>query len=252
MSDPQNEQGARSEAERPRPAYGEYAPEGWSWQPEEQPETAASPQSNAPVSASVQGVPHNLGVGGSASDAGASQTSTPPAQSSRGDAGDPPPYRAGQPHQNPAPQPAAAPRPRRRTGDIAITIVLLIIGAFGALYSAMVLFSMPPTLALVAEALEVSDFSVPGWVNTFATVSALGMFALYAVTLVFSIQRMRAGKLTFWVPLAAGVLATILTFVLTMIVMTNMPELMQAAQDPDAVQKLMDYMSTVDTSTVQP
>jgi hypothetical protein len=37
----------------------------------------------------------------------------------------------------------------------------------------------------------------------------------------------------------------ILTFVLTLIAMMSVPELMQAADDPSAMQKLLDYMNSM-------
>lgn len=123
--------------------------------------------------------------------------------------------------------------------------MLLILGAFGALYSAMVLFSLPPSLAMVADAFGLSDFTPPAWLSTYSTISALSMFAIYAVVLIFSIRRMRAGKLTFWVPLVTGVVALIFSFILATIAMVSMPELMQAASDPDAMQKMLDYMNSV-------
>ncbi|QZY51473.1 DUF6264 family protein [Leucobacter tenebrionis] len=236
MADPRDE--------RPAPAFGEYAPEGWEWKPEGSEPTAA-----APDEAARPGVPHNLGV---APAPDAQQQAAPARKApSRNEAGDPAPYRADQPapsrNQPQQPRfagPQDAQRPRR-TGDLVITIALLAIGAFGALYTALVLFSLPSTLSLVGDALGLADFSVPAWINTFSTVSALAMFALYAVVLIFSIQRMRAGKLAFWVPLSAGALALILTFVLTAVAMMNVPDLTQAANDPDAMQKLLDYMNSM-------
>ncbi|WP_336651964.1 MULTISPECIES: DUF6264 family protein [unclassified Leucobacter] len=249
--------------ERPTPAYGEYAPEGWRWKPE----GAEAAQAEAPDQGTVSGVPHNLGVAPQAPQPAPAPQSAPashPAPSQHAqperpaapaseraqqpNAGDPPPYRADDaPAARGTQQPRFAPGPQtkpRRTGDIAFTIALLALGAFGALYSALVLFSLPPTVALVGDALEIADFAAPSWLGTFSTVSALSMFALYAVALVFSIQRMRGGKLAFWVPLSAGVLAMILTFVLTLIAMTSVPELMQAAEDPASMQKLLDYLNS--------
>lgn len=243
MADPRDD--------RPTPAYGEYAPEGWSWKPE----GTEAAQAEAPDQGSLAGVPHNLGVAPQAPQApqaprAARPEAPAPERGPQHGAGDPPPYRADEPPAaRPVQQPrfAQGPTPQakpRRAGDMAFTIALLALGAFGALYSALVLFSLPPTISLVGDALEIADFSAPAWLGTFSTVSALAMFALYAVALVFSIQRMRGGKLAFWVPLSAGVLAVILTFVLTLIAMLSVPELMQAAEDPASMQKLLDYLNS--------
>lgn len=270
MADPRDD--------RPQPQYGEYAPEGWQWNPEDEPgETAQGGQAPAPAPDPLLGVPHNLGVPGAQgsqrtalatpqrpsaparpvaperpsapTDDNASAPAAPAAPERR--VGDPPPYRADEPYRaatqrGTAQAPAsAAVTQRRRSGDIAVTVALLVLGAIGALWSAATLFPLPSTLVAVADALDIADFTVASWVSTFSTVSALSMFALYAIVLVFSIQRMRAGKLTFWAPLTAGVIAVVLTFILTAIGMASSPELIEAMQDPDAAQKLIDYMTTM-------
>lgn len=220
--------------ERRQPAYGELAPEGWEWKPAAAEET---PRGGSPV----PGVPHNLGTQGGEAPA--------PAAPQRQD-GDPEPYRATQPPQlPPAPSPAqgfpGGPR-RRNPADLAITIVLLVVGAFGALVLAQSMMGLAPSLALVADALELSDFAVPSWVPTAGLVTGLGMFALYAVALIWSIQRMRAKKIAFWVPLAAGVLAVIALFVVTTAVTMSMPELLERMSDPDATQRLLDSLTQME------
>ena len=248
-------------AARPRPAFGEYAPEGWEWKPEgaDAPATGGAP-SAAPAapaaqaaSARVTGVPHNLGAGsgrGSATPSGAPSaqqpTSGPAAGSGSARSGDPAPYRAtSAPVAPPQPSPAApGSGPKPRTGDRIVTVVLLVIGALGALITAQSMLALNSSFTLMADAVGIDGFTAPSWLGTLGTVSALAFIAIYAVTLIFSIQRMRARKLTFWVPLTAGAIVFIAMFVITTVAITSMPELMSQLADPDATQRMLDYLST--------
>lgn len=261
---------------RPQPQYGELAPEGWSWspdgetgtggepgtgtgrdaQPPASPPAAGSSGTGAPPSAGrLPGVPHNLGV------TGARQAPTPPGagEERRGStAGDPEPYRAAPPQQpygqqfqaqqQPQPQqaPSGAPgqqaRPAPRAGDRVVTIALLVLGAFGALYFAASLQQMPGSLSLLGAAFGLEGLVVPGAIQTLGTVGALVVLALYAVNVIYSIQRMRAGRLAFWVPLVTAAVAFIVAIVCVSIGLNQVPELMAHLSDPDATAKLFEYL----------
>lgn len=240
---------------RPRPAYGEYAPEGWEWTPPgETPAPSASSPSpsasaqrsggNAPSGASsappslgsgrLPGVPHNLGARGSTSP-GAAEVSRPASEPD--DAKNSQHYRAA-PGQQGAPRAAGG----GRLGDRIITIVLLVVGALGALNSAASLYSMPETLQRFGEILGLEGLVVPAEVGTLGLVGALVIFAIYALNLVYSLQRLRAKKLTFWVPLVAAVLSVLVSTAVSFTAFTLVPELLQAASDPSALQTLMDAL----------
>lgn len=182
-------------------------------------------------------MPHNLGVPGAAqapqaphthAAAGAAREATPAEEH----------YRA---------IPPAAEQPQttggHRLGDRIITIVLLVLGAFGALNSAASLYSMSDEFKRWGQLLELEDFSVPATLTTVGTVGALVVFALYALNLVYSLQRMRTGKLTFWVPLVTAVIAGIVTFAFLMFGVYQVPELLQRLAEPDAMQTILDSLS---------
>jgi hypothetical protein len=80
------------------------------------------------------------------------------------------------------------------------------------------------------------------------TVGAIIVLSIYALVLIFSIRRLRARKLTFWAPLAAGVLAWMIFFVLFAVALSQSAELwqalMQVASDPEKAQQLLDQLST--------
>ncbi|GAA2185498.1 hypothetical protein GCM10009786_02160 [Leucobacter alluvii] len=249
MSLPRDEAPQARPADRPRPAYGELAPEGWEWKPETSDDARpneASPTRN-PAGTPVTGVPHNLGARGDGAGAVAPVPPAPPASGTR----DPEPYRAPAPQSagDPAPQQQApmysggAPQQKPRTADRVITIILLVLGMFGSLNFAASMMGLPASFSLMASAFELEDFTVPSWIGTVGTVTAIAIFAIFAVSLIFSIQRMRARKLAFWVPLTAGAIVVIGTIIVSTVVLVNVPELMTAASDPNAMQKLLDSLA---------
>lgn len=276
---------------RPRPAYGEYAPEGWSWTPPEEqgsavpatPATApaappsvtppvvpvsgqAGPQAEAEVPTRLPGVPHNLGApsGGRGAAptahgvAAPAPTSAPPAQHVPGQHAPgqqtPAQQHAPAPHgahahqpapaQAPLPQQPPQPQAKPRTADRLITIFLLVIGAYGALSMAFELYRFPLSQRTTAEMLGISDYTPPAWLEPVGIVCAIVVLALYAVNLILSVRRMRANKLTFFVPLIAGVVAFLLFLVIAIAAVAASPEFLQASQDPAAISKLLENMRT--------
>lgn len=246
MSDPQQPEPQQPEPQnpRPKPQYGEYAPEGWEWKPNDAaPAAAAAPTGED--AARVAGVPHNLGAG---TDAGSRGPARAQAGSPRTSTGDPAPYRAAPP-QTPAqsvspasPQGPAPSAQKSRVGDRVVTILLLAVGAFGALSTAQSMMGLAPSFVMIADALGIDDFTVPDWVGILGTVSAIVIFAIYAVVLIFSIRRMRAHKLTFWVPLSAGAAVVIAVTLATTLVLVSMPDLVGPLMDPSATQQLLEYL----------
>lgn len=239
---------------RPAPRYGELAPEGWTWTPPgvadgastgdgkapdratapASPVSAAAPAAPAPApSGQVPGVPHNLGVG--ADPAPRPASAARPETSERPDA-----YRASEPPQ------AGKPSPRGGLlADRIITIALLALGAYGALNLALSLQQLPQSMRLTASLLGMESLDVPEAVGIAGTVGAIVVLAIYAVNLIFSIQRMRARKLAFWVPLAAFGLALIVLFVCSTVAVVQLPELMQQMSDPDALSKILDQAGSL-------
>lgn len=98
---------------------------------------------------------------------------------------------------------------------------------------------------MMATALEVDGFSMPSSLQTISSVGALAVLAVYALNVIFSIQRLRRKKLTFWVPLTAAAIAGVLLLIFTSIGISQSPELMQALSQPDAPTRMLEYMSTL-------
>jgi NADH:ubiquinone oxidoreductase subunit 6 (subunit J) len=239
--------------------------------------TTGAPAPQPVSSGQLPGVPHNLGVSGGVGAATTVTPTVPPAQSPQAhptapqspnqpssSAGQQPvphgePYRATQapgaeanPTGSSAPHYAAAPAPAaqsaqagtapKRGADRIISILLLALGAIGALNLGLSSMQMPSQMALGAEMFGLSDFVVPSSVSTIGTVGAIIILSLFAVTLIYSIQRLRARKLTFWVPLTAGVISFIVMLALTLIAFSQAPELLQAMAQPEATQQMFAYI----------
>lgn len=240
-------------------------------------ERAPAADQQAGPSGRLPGVPHNLGVRreGSSAPAGPSTSAAPPAATA------PPaqhgePYRAAAPadqaqqtqhapqgQQAPvgapptatpqnavpgAPYPATGQTARRpNAADRIITIVLLAVGAYFALSMAFSLSQFPTEFGRVAGDLGLTDFVSPPQVQTIGTIGAILVLAIYALVLIFSIRRLRAGKITFWAPLAAGVLSWVIFFVLFAVGLNQSPELwqelMRIASDPAEAQRLLEKLS---------
>lgn len=176
--------------ERPRPQYGEYAPEGWTWTP------PAGEHTSDP----------------------APQMATPPA----------PPSAA-------TTLAAASARDARpdRPVDRIITIMLLVIGVFGAWSAIGSLQSLP---ALLPEALRQTsevlgtggaafDYTPGPEVPGLILAGQIIQVALWMLTALWSIVRMRARRPAFWVPLVGGALSFVAMYAIILAIILNDPAL---------------------------
>lgn len=118
------------------------------------------------------------------------------------------------------------PKASGSTADRVVTILLLVLGAIGALQLAFGLLALGTQLEMIAVTLGGEEITLPGSITVLQTVGAITMLSLYAVSLIWSVQRLRAQKIAFWVPLSAGVLAVILLFVFAIISIALVPELL--------------------------
>jgi hypothetical protein len=109
-----------------------------------------------------------------------------------------------------------------------------VLGAFGAWNSAMSLQQLPAAIQTVYAQQGVGTYTPQEWLPTLALVGTVSMLALYAGVLGWSIARLRAGKLAFWVPVVGGVVALALTIVLTGIVFFTDPTFLSFVQEQAA------------------
>ncbi|MDQ0576006.1 DUF6264 family protein [Agromyces albus] len=175
---------APSRDERPRPQYGEYAPEGWSWQP------PADERTSDP----------------------APQMATPP------------------------PLPVAASVDRRdRPADRIVTILLLVVGVLGAWSAIGSLQSLPTVLPeALRQASEMLgtggaafDYTPAPEVAGLILTGQIIQFVLLAFVVWWSIARLRARRLAFWVPLVGGVLSFIALYAIMFAIIMSDPALVE-------------------------
>lgn len=185
-----DETGSRSAAdpapprdERPRPRYGEYAPEGWTWQPpDDEPAATDAPPSPARTASPAQ----------------------PEASV----------------HGSPAERAERKPAP---AWDRIITIALLVLGAFGAWDSARSMQQLGQQIQTTYDLMGIGDFTPPEWLPTLSVVGIVLQLSLYAAVLGLTILRMRARRIAFWIPLTGGAVSVVITVVFMAIVVFSDP-----------------------------
>jgi hypothetical protein len=114
---------------------------------------------------------------------------------------------------------------RRKTWDLVLTVVLLVLGAFGALLGVVygAIFTDPDLLDQALKMQGYGGFSGdPGAAPAVLIVSHI---VLYLLALGGSIPLLLTKRVAFWVPLAAGVLAAIIFWATLMGVLLSDPAL---------------------------
>jgi hypothetical protein len=114
---------------------------------------------------------------------------------------------------------------RRRTWDLVLTVILLVVGLFGmgiGLFYAWA-FSDP---ALLDQALGQGGLGgFDGTVGAGPTIIVVSHVALYLVALGVSILLLVKNKIAFWVPLSAGVIAAIVFWAVLISIVVSDPDL---------------------------
>ncbi|WP_210506872.1 DUF6264 family protein [Naasia sp. SYSU D00057] len=120
--------------------------------------------------------------------------------------------------------PAAAGR-RGPTWDRVLTIGLLVLGVLNVLSSIPQFLRLPETLDEAYALQGFGDFTA----DSLASAVGVGINVVNVLLLLgavaLSVARLRAGRIAFWVPVVAGVLAVIATIVLLAVAMLSDPTL---------------------------
>ncbi|OIH98197.1 DUF6264 family protein [Curtobacterium sp. MCBA15_001] len=173
---------------RPAPQYGEYAPAGWV----------------------------NPVLADQARAAQEHAAATPPAAR-------PAQVRTGRPAPTRPGGRSAAPVKRlgASQGDLFLTLMLLGLG----LWSVIGYFRTGEVATAVRRAIEqqYTALSDPSALSTAANVNLVGALTILVFTVWWSVTRLRAGKRSVWVPLLGGVVATVFSTVVFMVVLSHDP-----------------------------
>jgi hypothetical protein len=182
----------------PRPRYGEYAPPGWT-PPQEQPHPSSAPQyppaqQPAPPAAPGWGAQQQPG----AQQPGAQQPAP----------GGVPQYPGAQASYNPAGWgEAAAPQKKRNTVDVVFTIILLVIGLLSAGYGVLTGIGLSSKELFNQQLREIYGGDPNIDAGPWGIVIVISNIVLYLAALGLSILSLLRRRITFWIPLVAGVIA---------------------------------------------
>jgi hypothetical protein len=185
--------------ERPKPKYGELAPEGWVWKPPADPAHDETP--DAPAQPGASGAP----------------SSWPAPRGPQLGAPVPPPA------------PGAPPGARSGQGDRIATIVLLALGVLGTVNMVTSLLTLPAVMQELMGIYGVSGvYAGDDAARTAGIVGAALVVPIYAFTVLISLRRLRANKLTFFVPLIGAVVAFTVNTIVVLIALQADPAVFDA------------------------
>ena len=180
---------------RPRPQYGELAPEGWTWQPPEQADRVdAAPAPSPGAGAGVPLPPH--------------QAVAPAA-----------PYQPAQPH----PQ-------SQRTGprwDRPLTIGLLAFGLLATLYGAFSLGAFPDAMQIIYTQQGLGTYTPGASIGPLTSVGAISVVFIWLAAAAVSVRLLLRRRRAFYVPLIAGAVSTVTMFAFMVAAMLNDPTLIE-------------------------
>jgi len=125
--------------------------------------------------------------------------------------------------------PPGAPR-QRRTWDLVLSIVLLVIGIFGVLVSILNGATLDYQMQELYKQYGVSGEYEPGAGSAIATaVIIVSHLVLYVVAVLVTLLLIRKNRVAFWVPLSIGALAFVIFFATIMVLVLSDPALLEAA-----------------------
>ncbi|KGJ80348.1 hypothetical protein GY21_02490 [Cryobacterium roopkundense] len=182
---------------RPRPQFGELAPEGWVWEPPKDPQAservtpdvssagAALPPAPHPAPASPAGTPASTPTGGA--------WAGPPALGTRTVPG----------------------------WDRPVTLGLLVLGLFGTFVAISILNSLPQAIQMMYTQEDLGTYAAAATVEGTLMGGAVAQAALWAATAALSIRLLIRGHRGFYVPLIGGFLSLILIFIFMGVVLSG-------------------------------
>jgi hypothetical protein len=200
--------GPAGEDKRPRPQFGELAPEGWTWTP---PVTAATaePETDAPTKAAAP-----------------LSTSKPDAKKLDVDAMKPSATRFD----------PNAPQKPLRLGDILATSVLIMLGLVMTASGVQQFFQLQDMIGLFYTQEGIGTYAGGTSAQTAGVVAAVSQIVIMLAVIGFSVQLIGKRRLSFWVPLAGGALAAVVVFICMMVALFADPTFMTYVQGMSGAQ----------------
>lgn len=216
MSDEQHE-----DDPRPKPRYGELAPEGWSWSPPDDQERLDTSRGARPDDPEQEPGDADPRVDSGPGAPGWS----PPGPYGQGRA-------PGGPHAGTAHY-AAGSVPAGATGHAPywnrpLTFVLVLVGLFGALVTISTLSALPQSIQVLYTSQHLGTYHPAADLPTIILAGQIVQGLLWVASMIISTLLMSRQRISFYVPLVAGVLAMIALFVFLGAVVAGDPTLLNA------------------------
>jgi len=146
----------------------------------------------------------------------------------------PAPYTAEPTPPTPYYVPQNGPRPRR-TWDLVLSVILLVIGFFAVLIAVANAFTLDMQMDMLYDDYGVDGSYSPGPATVIAqAVIILSHLVLYALAVIFTIVLLRKSKVAFWLPLTLGALAFVVFLVTFVVVIVGDPNLYQVLLEQSA------------------
>lgn len=107
--------------------------------------------------------------------------------------------------------PASAPVATRPPADRIITIVLLAMGALNVIFSVPSFFDLGAAFASTFDAMGIpGEFTNTPAADMWGGIAGVLLLATYLITALAAWRRLRAGKLSWWIPVVGAVVAYVL------------------------------------------
>lgn len=117
---------------------------------------------------------------------------------------------------------AGAP-PARRSWDVAVTVALLVFGAYSVVSSIPGLLDFGATINQIYALSGYGDYTEIALANGIGIGILVSQSVLFVVTVLLTALRLRAHKIAFFVPIVGGVVAGAVIFVLMLVAIVSDP-----------------------------
>lgn len=117
-----------------------------------------------------------------------------------------------------------------RTGDMIASVILLVIGGFAVLYAVLNAFTMNMQMEALYAQYGIDAAYEPGPASAVASaVIIISHLVLYALAVIFTITLIRKRRMSFWLPLSIGAVASIIFIATILVLAFSDPLLFEAA-----------------------
>jgi len=191
---------------RPKPRWGEYAPE-----------STVVPGTVTPPLGQSTGTAVNSATSTAADAAADTAIGTASSASATGDL-------AGSRVGAQADVPVAAPTVRpRRTWDIILTTALLALAVYDVIGGYSTFANLAPVMQSIYDQLSIGQFASPALAAQWGLIANIARITILLLVILVSLRLVSRRRLAFWVPLAGGALAVIVALACFMVIIASDP-----------------------------